>query len=45
MRSEYWTDTWRTEGVLSLSLPSAGGTDGGVLRDQVRTRLFCDAIV
>ena len=40
----YWSDTWKAEGVLSLSLPNAGGTDGPVLRDQMMHSLLRDMI-
>lgn len=40
----YWSDTWKTEGVLSMSLPNAGGTDGTVLRDQMLHSLLRDMI-
>ena len=42
---EYWSATWEAEGVMSLSLPGpAGGTDGGVLRDQALHSLLRDMI-
>lgn len=40
----YWSDTWKTEGVLSLSLPNAGGSDGTMLRDQMLHSLLRDMI-
>ena len=41
---QYWSATWAAEGTVELSLPNAGGTDGGLLRDQALHSLLRDMI-
>ena len=41
---EYWSATWKAEGLLTMALPASGGTDGGLLRDQALHSLLRDMI-
>lgn len=41
---EYWRNTWTDEGLMSMELPSAPGTDGVMLADMTLHSLIRDMI-
>ena len=41
---EYWKDTWSDEGLMSMVLPNAPGTNGAMLADMSVHSLIRDMI-